>query len=124
MLGPLVRLLQMHDLARLSGGLLWLVQPSDPAFHVGAGLEQVGELLLTILTPPAQLLERQELHRRQLVCLPLVESDEVAVADVGDDFAGAVVLMVGAKPNLTRAERDLRIAALTAKLTLLDEPPP
>jgi hypothetical protein len=32
--------------------------------------------------------------------------------------------MVGAKPNLTRAERDLRIAALTAKLTLLDEPPP
>jgi hypothetical protein len=27
------------------------------------------------------------------------------------------------KPNLTRAEADLRIAALTAKLTLLDEPP-
>jgi Protein of unknown function (DUF3072) len=27
------------------------------------------------------------------------------------------------KPNLTRAEADLRIAALTAKLKLLDEPP-
>jgi hypothetical protein len=27
------------------------------------------------------------------------------------------------KPNLTRAEADLRIAMLTAKLKLLDEPP-
>ena len=27
------------------------------------------------------------------------------------------------KPNLTRAEADLRIAMLTAKLRLLDEPP-
>jgi hypothetical protein len=27
------------------------------------------------------------------------------------------------KPNLTQAEADLRIAALTAKLKLLDEPP-
>jgi hypothetical protein len=27
------------------------------------------------------------------------------------------------KPNLTHAEADLRIAALTAKLKLLDEPP-
>jgi len=27
------------------------------------------------------------------------------------------------KPNLTRAEAELRIAALTAKLKLLDEPP-
>jgi hypothetical protein len=27
------------------------------------------------------------------------------------------------KPNLTRAEADLRIAALTAKLRLLGEPP-
>jgi Protein of unknown function (DUF3072) len=27
------------------------------------------------------------------------------------------------KPNLTRAEADRRIAALTAKLKLLDEPP-
>lgn len=27
------------------------------------------------------------------------------------------------KPNLTRAEADLRIAALTAKLKLLDGPP-
>lgn len=27
------------------------------------------------------------------------------------------------KPNLTRAEADIRIAMLTAKLKLLDEPP-
>jgi hypothetical protein len=67
--GPLVRLLQMHDLALLSGGLLWLVQLINLLLPVRTSLEQVGELLLTILTPPAQLLERQELHRRQLVCL-------------------------------------------------------
>jgi hypothetical protein len=54
-LGALVRLFQMYHLARLTGGLLRLIEPGDPLLHVGAGLEQVRELLLTILTPPVKL---------------------------------------------------------------------
>ena len=38
-------------------------------------------------------------------------------------FAEAAYELEAFQPNLTRAEADLRIAMLTAKLRLLDEPP-
>jgi hypothetical protein len=92
-----MRLLQMHHLAGLPLRLLWLIEPGNPVLHIVTALEQIGALLPAIFTATTQLLERVELRRRlRLVQLHPVELDEKAVAERGDDFAGAVMLMVSA----------------------------
>jgi hypothetical protein len=90
-------LLQMHHLAGLARRLLRCLCPGDPPLHIGAALEQIGALLPAIFTAATQLLEGVELRRRlRLVQLQPVKLDEITVANRGDDFAGAEMLMVSA----------------------------
>jgi hypothetical protein len=70
------------------------------------GLEQADKLLSAVLTSPAQLLERVQLHGRQrgrLRLFHLVELDEVAIADCGGDMAGAIMFVAGALHNQEHA---------------------
>jgi hypothetical protein len=85
----------MHHLAGFAAPLLRRLHVSNPPLHVGTALEQIGTLLAAILTDPAQLLEREQLHRRWgIVRCQLVELNEETVADRIDDLAGAVMLMI------------------------------
>jgi hypothetical protein len=54
---------------------------------------------------------------------PLTANMTVEQAATLKGLAEAAYELDAFKPNLTRAEADLRIAMLTAKLKLLDEPP-
>jgi hypothetical protein len=92
-----MRLLQMHHLAGLPLRLLRLIEPGNPLLHIGTALEQIGALLPAIFAATTQLLEGVQLRRRlRLVQVQPVELDEITVADRGDDFAGAEMLMFSA----------------------------
>ena len=54
---------------------------------------------------------------------PLIANMTAEQAATLKRMAQAAYELDAFKPNLTRAEADLRIAMLTAKLKLLDEPP-
>ena len=91
-----MRLFQMHHFAGLSCRLLRLIEPGDPSHHIRARLEQVDELLTAVLARLAELLESVQLDRQQRMCLfQLIELNEIAVTDCGNDLAGAVMLMIG-----------------------------
>jgi hypothetical protein len=56
-------------------------------------------------------------------CSPLIANMTVEQAATLKGLAEAAYELDAFKPKLTRAEADQRIAMLTAKLKLLDEPP-
>ena len=73
------------------------IEPGNPLLHIGTALEQIGALLPAIFAATTQLLEGVQPRRRlRLVQFQPVELDEITVADRGDDFAGAEMLMFSA----------------------------
>ena len=81
-------------------------QPPDAKFTV--------DLLTTSYLPPARAAEADR--------YPILGMTAEQAATLRR-LAEAAYELDAFKPNLTRAEADLRIAILTAKLKLLDEPP-
>ena len=105
--GRLMRFFQVNDLAGLSRRFFRLIEPSDPTFHLGTALEQVGKFLPTVFADLTQLLNRIQLHwwlRMVRRVVELVELNEVTVTNCGGDMADTVVLVVSAGKNKKHAD--------------------